>query len=184
MGRLGTGLTRSDWLEQGQTLLREAGIEGVSIRALTEALGVSKGSFYHHFRDLDDFLDALADFFSNEQLVAYFARARAEATGDPVSRITALSKIVMKNGGRKLMWAMRAWAKHNKAAAASVRKLDKLSMEFFEDVFLELGFEPKDAKLRAYLFIAATVVDIEPKLLGLSQGEFQDKMVALTTKSA
>lgn len=180
MSRLGTGLTRNDWLDEGQALLRDNGIDGVSIRTLTVALGVSKGSFYHHFQDLDDYLDALADYFSNEQMIAYFEQAQRQATDDPLTRMTELAKIVLKNDGRKLMVAMRAWAKSNRAAAVSVRKLDKASMEFLTDVFSDLGFAPKDARLRAYLFIAATVVDMDQRLIGLSGQEFQDRMIALT----
>ena len=182
MSRLGTGLSRTDWLDEGQGLLRDFGIGGVTIRVLTEALGVSKGSFYHHFKDLDDYLDALADYFSNEQMFDFFERARRQASDDPLTRMTELAKIVLQNDGRKLMMAMRAWAKSNKAAAASVRKLDAASMDFLTDVFLDLGFDRKDARLRAYLFIASTVVDMDEKLLGLKRQEFQDKMIALTTQ--
>ena len=182
MSRLGTGLSRRDWLDEGQALLRDGGIDGVTIRALTQALGVSKGSFYHHFKDLDDYLEALADYFSNEQLTDFLERARTQATEDPLTRMTELAKIVLKNDGRKLMIAMRAWAKSNKAAAASVRKLDKASMNFLTDMFLDLGFADKEARLRAYLFVAATVVDIDKNLLGLSRAEFQDMMIALTAR--
>lgn len=182
MSRLGTGVTRIGWLDAGQALLRDHGIEGVSVRALTEVLGVSKGSFYHHFEDLQDYLDALADYFSNEQLTDYFNRAHQQATEDPLTRITELGKMVLRNDGRKLMSSMRAWAKHNKAAAASVRKLDKLSLQFFEDVFRDLGFSTKESKLRAYLFVASTVVDIDAKLVGLTSREFEKMLLELTTR--
>ncbi len=182
MSRLGTGLSRTDWLDEGQRLLRGQGIEGVSIRALTDGLGVSKGSFYHHFKDLDDYLAALADYFSNEQMIDFFERARSQSSDDPITRLTELAKIVLRNDGRKLMMAMRAWAKSNKAAAASVRKLDAASMDFLTEVFLDRGFDKKDARLRAYLFIASTVVDMDEKLLGLKRQEFQDRMIALTAR--
>ena len=182
MSRLGTGLSRTDWLDEGQALLRDRGIEGVSIRTLTDGLGVSKGSFYHHFKDLEGYLEALADYFSNEQMIDLFKRARSQASDDPITRMTELAKIVLRNDGRKLMMAMRAWAKSNKAAAASVRKLDAASMDFLTEVFLELGFDKKDARLRAYLFIASTVVDMDEKLLGLKRQEFQDRMIALTAR--
>lgn len=183
MSRLGTGITRRDWLDAGQMLLRDRGVDGITIKALTESLSISKGSFYHHFDDLSDYLEALADYFSNEQLIDFFSQARANATDDPVSRITELSKIVLKNGGRQLMFAMRAWAKNNEYAAASVRKLDEVSMRYFEDVFRELGFSKKDAKLRAFLLIAATVVDMEEELVGMSDKEFERRLLSLTLSS-
>ena len=65
MGRRGT--SRRDWVEAGQALLIEGGIDAVKLSRLTCALGVSTGSFYHHFGSFDDYLTALAEFYGAEQ---------------------------------------------------------------------------------------------------------------------
>lgn len=43
----------------GERLLSEEGPAGLSLERLTEAAARTKGSFYHHFQDRDDFLRAL-----------------------------------------------------------------------------------------------------------------------------
>ena len=48
-----------DWLRAAQNRLSEHGIESVRIEVLARDLGVSKGSFYWHFRDRGELLDRL-----------------------------------------------------------------------------------------------------------------------------
>ena len=51
-----TRLSASDWVDVGFTFLGDEGIQGIKIDRMAERLGVTKGSFYWHFKDLDDFL--------------------------------------------------------------------------------------------------------------------------------
>ena len=46
-------LGRNDWIASGQVILRKSGISAVKLSALTARLGVSIGSFYHHFTNFD-----------------------------------------------------------------------------------------------------------------------------------
>ena len=55
-----TRLSASDWVDVGFAFLGEEGIQGIKIDRMAERLGVTKGSFYWHFKDLDDFLQAVA----------------------------------------------------------------------------------------------------------------------------
>lgn len=52
-------LTPDDWLRAGVVALRGGGVDAVRVEVLARALGVSKGSFYWHFRDRRALLDAL-----------------------------------------------------------------------------------------------------------------------------
>src|SRR5688572_30336195 len=53
-------LTVDDWVAAGLEIMAEDGVGGVKIHRLCERLGVTKGSFYWHFRDLDEYLGAVA----------------------------------------------------------------------------------------------------------------------------
>ncbi|MFK7914108.1 MAG: TetR/AcrR family transcriptional regulator, partial [Pseudomonadales bacterium] len=81
MGR--TGKTRQDWVHGGQRLLIKGGINAVKLRALTQQLGVSSGSFYHHFKNFDVYLTALADYYGTEQAQQLFLEARDDSGDDP-----------------------------------------------------------------------------------------------------
>lgn len=47
--------TRDDYFEAGLRLMADGGTGAVTIARLCEALTVTKGSFYHHFKNIDDY---------------------------------------------------------------------------------------------------------------------------------
>ncbi len=54
------GDLRSALLQEANVMLKESGIDGLSLRQLAERVGVSRMAPYHHFRDKHDLLCALA----------------------------------------------------------------------------------------------------------------------------
>jgi AcrR family transcriptional regulator len=52
-------LSRGDWVAVALGILADEGIEAVRITRLAVDLGVTRGSFYWHFKDRDDLLAAL-----------------------------------------------------------------------------------------------------------------------------
>jgi AcrR family transcriptional regulator len=54
------GDLRCALLHEADLMLRESGIEGLSLRQLAERVGVSRMAPYHHFKDKHDLLCALA----------------------------------------------------------------------------------------------------------------------------
>jgi len=52
-------LGRGDWLKAARMALLQGGVEAVRVEKLARNLHVTKGSFYWHFRDREDLLDAL-----------------------------------------------------------------------------------------------------------------------------
>jgi AcrR family transcriptional regulator len=55
------GALRSTLLREAEKMLREQGIETFSLRRLAERSGVTAPALYHHFRDKNDLLCALAE---------------------------------------------------------------------------------------------------------------------------
>ena len=62
-------LGKADYFDAGLELLASGGIGAVTISALCYRLGVTKGSFYHHFSSQTEFQD---------ELLAYWASERAD----------------------------------------------------------------------------------------------------------
>lgn len=56
-------LTREEWLAKALEVLARKGVAGMRIDALSKALGVTKGSFYWHFKNRDDFTKNLLDYW-------------------------------------------------------------------------------------------------------------------------
>jgi AcrR family transcriptional regulator len=52
-------LEREDWLRAARLALLQGGVEAVRVEKLARDLGVTKGSFYWHFKDRDELLELL-----------------------------------------------------------------------------------------------------------------------------
>ena len=56
-----TRLSRSDWVATARRVFVHTGIDEVKIGRLAQELSVTRGSFYWHFKDLEDLRSALID---------------------------------------------------------------------------------------------------------------------------
>lgn len=54
------GNLRAALLREATALIRDSGVEALSLRKLSECAGVSRTALYHHFRDKNDLLCAIA----------------------------------------------------------------------------------------------------------------------------
>ena len=158
-------LGRRDWLEAGQQLLRTSGVGGLKLHALAASLGISTGSFYHHFSDFDAYLVALAKYYSGEQLTANIATVRREAA-TPHERILRASELAREIDLPSLMVAMRAWARRDARVAAEVAVLEQGLMDFLTECFEGLGFARDAAQVRSFVMMSAASAEVAPPELG------------------
>ena len=142
-------LTRRDWLEAGQSLLRRGGLKALKLRPLAGELRVSTGSFYHHFPDFDTYQGRLATYFAEAQITAMIdAIDRTER--EPVARIRLLAQVVRRRGMSRLSIAMRAWAESDPRARAAVERHDDIVLGFLTDCLIANGLSRHDAAVRGY----------------------------------
>jgi AcrR family transcriptional regulator len=159
MPRAAKPLTRAAWIEAGQQILRESGARALKLHALTRRLGVSTGSFYHHFDDFDDYVGALLTFYGGDQWESQIGEIVARVD-TPRRRLEAMIDLVRAHDLTSLAMSMRAWARSDERADAAVKRVDRGLLDFQVDCFKGLGFSERDAWLRAYLFLAAASVEI------------------------
>jgi AcrR family transcriptional regulator len=152
-------LSRRDWILAGQEMLRECGVSGLKLAPLTRRLGVSTGSFYHHFSDFDAYLGAIAKAFSVDRVQGLLERARA-AADDPVGRIKALARLSLEDHTFELDRAMRVWASMDERARVTVRNAEELVLAFLTEAFRDLGFAAGEARLRAGILLSVNIMPL------------------------
>ena len=59
-------VTRDQWLQQALQIFASSGEGGLKIEELARTLGVAKSGFYFHFKDREDFLQHLIDYWAHE----------------------------------------------------------------------------------------------------------------------
>jgi AcrR family transcriptional regulator len=167
-------LCRRDWIVAAlQTLARE-GVHGVKVERLARSLGVTKGSFYWHFRDRDDLLQAVLDYWQQDLTVQIRNEAQA-FRGRAEQRLFFLARIINEKRANEFEGALRAWALSDRNVAKVVREVDQTRLAFLKQVFEEIGFCKVDSKMRARVFMHYEVA--EPSIfLGQTRAEHDELM--------
>lgn len=145
-------LGREDWLRAALDALMKEGIAGVRVERLANALGITRGSFYHHFTDRDDLLSDLLDHWFEVSTTSI--RDEVAALGlDPVNTLSALARLIRHRDGSTFDVAFRAWALHDEMARDYVTRADEARLAFIKGQFLAHGFDGLDAENRARLYL-------------------------------
>ena len=148
-------LGQKEWVEQALRTLADQGVEGVRVERLAEALSVTKGSFYWHFKDRNALLAAVLDAWKTRATHDIIALVELRG-GDAAARLRTLGTRVFSADGR-LDRQIRAWAAHDPLASAAMAEIDQRRMNYLEALLLAYGFSRDDANARA-LFIYRALI--------------------------
>jgi AcrR family transcriptional regulator len=151
-------LSRESWLEEALRALDEGGLGTLKVLPLARKLGASRGSFYWHFRDRDDLLRSVLDYWDTELTDAVIERA-AELRGGARERLLALMQEVVEQRRGRYDPAVRTWALHDPTAAPVVRRVDRKRLGFLKRLFVEMGFSSDQAEARARLALGFMVTE-------------------------
>ena len=152
------------------------------VERLAGGVGVTKGSFYHHFRDRSALLEALLDYWSREMTDAEFARLETLRGGDARvalrARLLALAEDVLEKGMGRYDPAIRAWARHDRKVAAAVAQVDRRRVKALAGFFEEGGFSAAEARIRARTFYTFLLGEPQVRAPVREAGELE-KMVGI-----
>jgi AcrR family transcriptional regulator len=151
-----TRLSAEDWLEVGYTVLAEEGVRALKVERLCQQAGVTRGSFYWHFEDIDRYRAALVESWNK-----FLERDRQALSKldelPPRERLSALTLTLVSPQYWVLERAMREWARLDPVAAENIRAADRLLLRTVVKAYRDYGFSPEDARLRAELTFAAGI---------------------------
>lgn len=126
-------LAKEDWLRAARLALLERGADGVRVEPLARELGVTKGSFYWHFRDRADLLEALLVEWEEE--TAFLTEALRHA--DPRTQLPAIlaevarRTVASERGESPSDAAIFAWAATDSRVAARANRGEEQRMQLF-----------------------------------------------------
>ncbi|PZO78721.1 MAG: TetR/AcrR family transcriptional regulator [Mesorhizobium amorphae] len=146
-------LSRTDWLDHGLRQLETEGRSVLSANAMAASLGVSRGSFYWHFRDVADFRSALLERWrdgATEHVIS-----RLETKKHPADRLRSL--LVSAFGDASLSdhrasaqdRAIRAWAADESEVARVVEEVDRRRVDYMAGILRDAGVSGQTAHERA-----------------------------------
>ena len=151
-------LDETSWIKEAFEVLAEKSVDDVGIESLAKRLGVTKGSFYWHFKDRAALLSAVLRTWQQRSTLSIIERL--EHSG--MSATETLKKIVLEPQStpqsRKAAFvelSIRNWARKDPTAAAAVVEVDEQRLTYFQSLCRTLGSSNEEAQVRAYLLYAA-----------------------------
>ena len=154
-------LTRENWIDFALQRLTEEGIDKVTITGLARELSVTKGSFYWHFKDRDDLLQAMLVRWEESGSKLVFDEVE-RVGGDAVRRLKHLSDIVIRRYGDQLNLelALRDWGRKDLKIANILRQEDEKRIDYISGLFVEIYGDVKIAEAKAWLLFSLFVGEI------------------------
>lgn len=144
---------RRDWLEAGMALLEESGAEALTIESLTNRLSVTKGSFYHHFKNYQDFKEHLLAFYEEERTLQIIRLAERETS--PQAKLERVMQATLQPS--QLEVAMRAWAFQDVLVRDHQQRIDQRRLMYLEELISARIGDHSHAARMARLFYSIYV---------------------------
>lgn len=139
--------SKKSWLDAALQALASGGVDKVRVESLAKNLGVTKGSFYWHFKDREQFLDELLNFWAEQSTQTVITNPNYPT--DSKERVRAVAEDIVRRDLGKMDPHIRSWTQYDKRRGKVVAKIDKMRFEFLRDLFLAAGFSITGASLRA-----------------------------------
>ncbi|MBB6096669.1 AcrR family transcriptional regulator [Deinobacterium chartae] len=140
-----------DWLHAGLAIIREHGIDALSLERLCAQVGLTKGSFYHHFQNLAAYRTALLEHFER----VAFTRMVDDANRAPQAHLR-LQRLIADIASRTpdLEIAMRTWATRDPEPRARMQRIDAERLEYLAGLLTEISGDAQRGRLLARLHYA------------------------------
>ena len=155
-------LTPEDWIAAATAVLVDQGIDRVRVDTLAVQLGVTRGSFYWHFRDRDHLLRRLLQAWS-ERTTEQLTRRLKGASTDAAERLRGVVSLPFRGQAAareaRIELAIRAWARRDEMARQAVDTSDASRIAYHAQIFESLGFDAAQARHRGFLLYAYEVAE-------------------------
>ncbi len=146
--------TRSDWIQAGLVAVADNGPDGLRIDRLCRRLGVSKGSFHHHFAGAGDFKQNLLAAYEALVVEALNQAIEQAAADNPKAALAGLTAAITSRDSfyrPDLEVAMRAWAFSDPEVRAIQERVDTRRLESLRGIWSKILDDPAAVHTAALL---------------------------------
>jgi AcrR family transcriptional regulator len=180
-------LTPESWIEAATEVLVDQGIDHVRVDVLATRLGVTRGSFYWHFRDREELLRRVLRAWQERATEALTQRLVQAGDDSPQQQLRDV--ISLPHRGRaaaraaRIELAIRAWARRDAMARQALDEADASRIAYHTQIFEALGFDPSEARQRAFVLYGLEVAEslLHRQSDAATRRQRQDFVAALMT---
>jgi len=175
-------LQPNDWIRAALARLSKDGVDAVRVEVLSRDLGVSKGSFYWHFRDRQDLLEKTLSRWEQHELASL--DFDQDAAGGVAARWARIVQATADPGRIQLEASVRSWARREEQVARRVAAVELKKATLIANIFQDIGFTRAAAEawsevalLLCLGWLDRATRDPQFQLSGRSLGDFLSELV-------
>ena len=148
-------IEKEDWYTTGLAILEKEGFSRITIENLCLELSITKGSFYHHFGNIDGYIESLMKYWLQKNTISFIEKSE---TGDntPVRKFEMLLNTVTQSS-YSAEQVIRAWSYSNPIVKKFVAKTDELRLSYITSLNETEGLENQMAHNMAVLKYAILI---------------------------
>jgi AcrR family transcriptional regulator len=135
---------REVWLKEGLLALAKVGPQALTVEIMCRRMGVTKGSFYHHFKNRQDYIENILKLWEEEN-TSRLIDITEENTGIR-DRLNALLKLIFEIPKDREM-AVRALALYDRTARKYQVKIDTERRAYLLSLNKKFTKNSKEAEL-------------------------------------
>jgi AcrR family transcriptional regulator len=148
-------LSSEDWELAALRAISDGGLRAVAVEPLARRLGVTKGSFYAHFRDRDALVAAALGRW--EQIHIDSFTGVVERFPDPAERLRTLIELATSATRGHTIISRLLLESDDPRVVAALRRITEFRLAHIESTFRELGMPRRTAAHRATMAYAAYI---------------------------
>lgn len=158
-----TPLNERDWVAAATEILVQENVRGIKIEKLCAKLGVTKGSFYWHFKKRNDILIAMLHEWKRRATLNVIQNAARSG----IKGLEMLRRLV--EGRRRenidqavaVEMSIRDWARRVEMPKEAIFEVDTMRFEHMREMFMQAGFDEAEASKRSYLTYCVLMGDAQ-----------------------
>jgi len=163
-------LKRDDWLENGLMLIAQKGVDSLTIDAMCSQLGVTKGSFYHHFKNRKVYLRAILEFWEEKYTSQFVNISQKGAT--TTQQLELLNEQVVASFSTNEVH-IRAWAQSDPLAREFQARVDQRRINYLYQLYKQWTDDDQKAMGLAHL-VYTTLIGSTSIIPALKREDYQN----------
>lgn len=174
-------LSREVWADAALAAIAHGGVDSVAVEPIASMLGVTKGSFYWHFKNRSELVEAALERWEHNATKVVIAAL--ESNLDPTGRLRDLLVFTLGTLSSKHNENAIFGAVNDPIVLTVVQRVSAARQAFLERIFLDLGHRPAAARMRARITYATylghvTLQSTDPLATGVA---YIDELIAVLT---
>jgi len=134
-----------DWIKKGIELFAQGGIDALNVEKMAKLLNCTKGSFYHHFKSREDYIDQITEYYYKTR--KNMLESMGELYNSPVEKLSRVLTGVFKNPrGLDFEFQLRHFAEINEKAKIALNNLERERITYVSVLLNDCGVEIPDLR--------------------------------------